>query len=81
MKEMNIKDSTEVLSKRSNFAFPAAFGAFCHSLSGGLPRDLRRVARKLTRENAKVKADPDTYQQTPVSPAVGEPARFVAAGR
>jgi hypothetical protein len=61
LKEMNINDSTEVLSKRSNYAFPKAFGALCHSLSGGLPRDLLRVARKLTRENAKVKADPDKY--------------------
>ena len=58
VERLTIDQSMRLLASRGDYAFPLSFGALCHCLSGGLPRDLLRVARKLVRHNARLKGKP-----------------------
>ncbi|MFJ5695810.1 P-loop NTPase fold protein [Arthrobacter sp. NPDC093125] len=42
---LSLDESLQVISKRAE-GFPPLVGAFCHAWSGGLPRELLRVARR-----------------------------------
>jgi hypothetical protein len=55
VKAMNAAQSMALINSRGNYEFPLAFGALCHCLSGGLPRETLRVARALVRLNARSK--------------------------
>jgi hypothetical protein len=46
LEPFTFRESVELLQRRA-FGFPAAFVALCHSMSGGVPRDLVRAARSL----------------------------------
>jgi KAP family P-loop domain len=64
IEEMSIEDSMRLLSSRGNYDFPETFGALCHCMSGGLPRELLRIARQLVRDNARQDPrDPAAYGQ------------------
>jgi hypothetical protein len=54
---LTVEQSMMLLSSRGNYDFPLSFGALCHCLSGGLPRELLRVARRLVRHNARIQSD------------------------
>ena len=53
IQEMDAEQSIELLSSCGKYDFPPAFGALCYCLSGGLPRELLRTARRLVRHNAR----------------------------
>jgi hypothetical protein len=52
--ELNVEQSMRLLYMRGEQSFPLSFGALCHCLAGGLPRELLRVARRLVRHNAQM---------------------------
>jgi hypothetical protein len=49
--ELTVEESIDLLNRRSTRGFPSSFGSLCHCLSGGVPRDLLRTARRLVRMN------------------------------
>jgi GTPase SAR1 family protein len=55
---LTVEQSMSLLSSQGNYDFPLSFGALCHCFSGGLPRELLRVARLLVRHNARIESDP-----------------------
>jgi hypothetical protein len=63
---LSVAESMRLLSARSDYAFPLSFGALCHCLSGGLPRELLRVARKLGRANSHLRGSTDFGLMTPL---------------
>jgi hypothetical protein len=65
--ELTVEQSMELLTTRSKLTLPLSFGALCHCLSGGLPRELLRVARRLVRHNARLKGKPEFGQMKPLS--------------
>jgi hypothetical protein len=64
--ELTVEQSMMLLSNRGNYDFPLSFGALCHCLSGGLPRELLRVARRLVRHNARIESDPQYGSMKPL---------------
>jgi KAP family P-loop domain len=63
---LTVEQSMRILSSRGNYDFPLSFGALCHCLSGGLPRELLRVARRLVRHNARIRNDPQYGKMKPL---------------
>jgi hypothetical protein len=65
MRELSVQESMQLLQDRSNYAFPLSYGALCHCLSGGLPRELLRVARRLVRTNSEFRDDTEKFGKMP----------------
>lgn len=64
--ELTVEESMRLLSECGNYDFPQSFGALCHCLSGGLPRELLRVARQLVRYNARIRSGSQYGQMKPL---------------
>lgn len=64
--ELTVEESMRLLSECGNYDFPQSFGALCHCLSGGLPRELLRGARQLVRHNARIRSGSQYGQMKPL---------------
>ena len=61
---LTMEESQRVLARRV-LGLPVPFQALCHCLSGGLPRDLIRVARELVEQERQQRIEQERQQRSP----------------